>query len=70
MLVLSRRVGEQIVIAGGITVTVVEIKGNQVRLGVTAPKSIRVDRDEIHQRRTRAAGLEIQEPMLVHSAGF
>lgn len=58
MLVLSRRIGEQIVIDGNISVTVVEIKGSQVRLGVTAPKSVRVDRQEVHARRQEeAAGL-------------
>jgi carbon storage regulator len=55
MLVLSRRVGEQIVIDGNISVTVVEIKGSQVRLGVTAPKSVRVDRQEVHARRLEEA---------------
>ena len=58
MLVLSRRIGEQIVIDGNISVTVVEIKGSQVRLGVTAPKSVRVDREEVHARRQEeAAGM-------------
>ncbi len=55
MLVLSRRVGEQIVIDGSIYVTVVAIKGNTIRLGVTAPESVCVDRAEIHERR-RAPG--------------
>ena len=47
MLVLSRRVGEEIVIEGDIHVTVVAIKGNQVRLGVTAPASVPVARLEL-----------------------
>jgi len=51
MLVLSRSVGEQIVIDASICVTVVSIRGNKVRLGVTAPESVRVDRAEIHERR-------------------
>lgn len=50
MLVLSRKVGEKIVIAGDICVTVVAIQGNRVRLGITAPASTRVDRQEVHQR--------------------
>jgi carbon storage regulator len=54
MLVLSRRPGEEIVIAGSIRVTVVEIRGNQVRLGITAPPSVTVDRQEVHQRRQHA----------------
>lgn len=51
MLVLTRRCGEQLVIAGDIVVTVVAIEGNKIRLGVQAPPSIRVDRMEIHSRR-------------------
>jgi carbon storage regulator len=51
MLVLSRSVGEQIAIDASICVTVVSIRGNKVRLGVTAPESVRVDRAEIHERR-------------------
>ena len=53
MLVLSRRLGEQIVIDGTVSVRIVEIKGGQVRLGVTAPESVRVDRYEVHQRRAQ-----------------
>jgi carbon storage regulator len=47
MLVLSRRNGERIVIDGNITVTVVEIRGNQVRLGIEAPKEVPVWRGEL-----------------------
>ncbi len=50
MLVLSRKVGEKIVIDGDICVTVVAIQGNRVRIGITAPVSTRVDREEVHQR--------------------
>jgi len=50
MLVLTRRVGEEIVIDGAIRVTVVALKGENVRLGVTAPASVRVDRKEVHER--------------------
>jgi carbon storage regulator len=51
MLVLSRRLGEEIVIDNDIRVTVVAIKGGMIRLGVTAPKCITVDRAEVHERR-------------------
>ncbi len=51
MLVLTPRIGEQIVIDEEITVTVVAIRGDKVRLGISAPPSIRVDRSEIHERR-------------------
>jgi carbon storage regulator len=51
MLVLTRRVGEQVVIAGHIEVNVVSIQGDRVRLGIQAPASVRVDRQEVHARR-------------------
>jgi len=54
MLVLTRRVGESIVIADDIRITVVSIRGDRVRIGVAAPDDIRVDRLEIHERRARA----------------
>jgi len=50
MLLLARKVGEKIAIDGGIFVTVVAIKGASVRLGVTAPAAVRVDRLEVHER--------------------
>ena len=50
MLVLSRRLGEEIVIDGYIRMTLVEIKGGQVRLGITAPGSVRVLRQELCNR--------------------
>jgi carbon storage regulator len=56
MLVLSRSVGEQIVIDASICVTVVSIRGNKVRLGITAPESVRVDRAEVHERRGGPVG--------------
>lgn len=48
MLILSRKVGEKIVIGDNIEVVVSEIKGGQVRIGISAPKSVSVDREEIH----------------------
>ena len=53
MLVLMRRIGETIVIDGDIHVTVVEVKGDRVRLGITAPSSVPVDRQEVHERRAQ-----------------
>jgi len=51
MLVLTRRIGEEIVIQGDIRVTVVAVKGDKVRLGIEAPDSVRIDRQEVHERR-------------------
>jgi carbon storage regulator len=51
MLVLTRRVGEEIVIDGDIRVTVLSVKGDKVRIGISAPASVTVDRKEIHDRR-------------------
>ena len=50
MLVLSRRVGEEIVIDGQIRIVVVEAKGNRIRLGICAPPSVTVNRKEVHIR--------------------
>jgi carbon storage regulator len=55
MLVLTRGVGERIVIADDIIVTVAAVKGDQVRLGITAPKHVRVDRMEVHEQRSGLA---------------
>jgi carbon storage regulator len=51
MLVLMRRPDESIVIDGTIRVTVVSVKGDKVRLGIEAPPNVRVDRQEVHDRR-------------------
>lgn len=50
MLILTRRVGEAVVIGEEVTVTVLGVKGNQVRIGVNAPKTVSVHRDEIFER--------------------
>jgi carbon storage regulator len=50
MLILTRRVGETVMIGNEVTVTVLGVKGNQVRVGVNAPKDVAVHREEIYER--------------------
>jgi len=56
MLILTRRVGETLMIGDSVTVTVLGVKGNQVRVGITAPKDVAVHREEIFQRLQKDGG--------------
>ena len=53
MLVLTRRVGEKIIIGDNVRVSVLGAKGHQVRIGIEAPDDVKVNREEIHQRRLK-----------------
>ncbi len=63
MLILTRRVGETLMIGDNVTVTVLGVKGNQVRIGINAPKDVAVHREEIFQRikREQEAGATGEE---------
>jgi carbon storage regulator len=61
MLILTRRVGESLMIGDDVTITVLGVKGNQVRIGVNAPKEVAVHREEILNRIEEAAAAESEE---------
>ena len=56
MLVLTRRLGQTIVIDDNISITVLAASGDRVRLGINAPRDVAVDRQEIHDRRSQSTG--------------
>jgi carbon storage regulator len=61
MLILTRRVGETLMVGDDVTVTVLGVKGNQVRIGVNAPKDVSVHREEIYQRIQREKSQESEQ---------
>ncbi|HEV2702074.1 MAG TPA: carbon storage regulator CsrA [Steroidobacteraceae bacterium] len=64
MLILTRRVGETVMIGDEVTVTVLGVKGNQVRMGINAPRTVAVHREEIFERIKH----EVQESEFVSAA--
>ena len=63
MLILTRRVGETVMIGDDVTITVLGVKGNQVRVGINAPKHVAVHREEIYERIKREQQSdEVEQP--------
>lgn len=67
MLILSRKIDEKIKIGNEITLTIIEVKGDQVKIGVEAPKNVKVFRQEVFeaiQKENKAAALDVSEESL------
>jgi carbon storage regulator len=63
MLILTRRLGESVMIGDDVTITILAVKGNQVRVGINAPKNLSVHREEIYRRIKDADCADIGDPI-------
>jgi carbon storage regulator len=70
MLILTRRVGETVMIGNDVTVTILGVKGNQVRVGINAPKNVAVHREEIYERIKREQQGDSQGELRSESAEY
>lgn len=69
MLVLTRKIGELIVIGDDIKIKIVEIKGKQVRIGIEAPRNVAVNREEIYKQKTAEKEVDAEESLDVPRTG-
>ncbi len=68
MLILTRRIGESIIVGDNVTITVLGIKGNQVRVGVNAPKDVTVHREEIYRRILQEQTTNDSKPLVIDTS--
>jgi carbon storage regulator len=61
MLVLSRKVGEKVIIDGSIAVEILSVDGNKIRIGISAPPDVRIDREEVHRARQQFMDVDARE---------